>query len=251
MKLYHGTSLKNFIRILKDGEIRPRPKDDKGNWGHTYVSYEGFVYLTDTYPLYYAYQACKDNDKPVILEIEIDENCLYPDEDFVRLIVQKQHNVSMENADKIMKEYYIDVHSNKHLAIDSLERIGTACYYGFIPVEWITRVCVLWDKWVAYNHIDHVVSSVMGHAVLKNKYQPLLNYLFNAAPYHTYGGFNDFDNPILTDLAERARKHFKVLHLPFSIRKMQGFLKKKWMNTRPNQELLDEIKIGGEELDKE
>lgn len=246
MKLYHGTSLRNLIRILAEGHIRPRPKDDKGNWGHTYVSHEGLVYLTDTYPLFYAYQACKDNDKPVILEIEIDEGELYPDEDFIRLVMEKQYKVSIKDADRIMKVKRIDVQSNKHLALDSLEGIGTACYHGFIPVEWITRICILWDKWLVYNHIDHVVSSVMGHEVLKDRYQPLLKYLFDAEKYQTMQGFIEFRNPVMEEMAERARKHFAVLDSPFTIENLHEFQKKRWMTTEPNDELVKGFKFGGE-----
>jgi len=246
MKLYHGTSLKNLIRILTDGRIRPRPKDDKGNWGHTYVSHEGLIYLTDTYPLFYAFQACKDNDKPVILEIEIDEDELYPDEDFIREIVSKQFHVDIKDADKIMLEQEISVQSNPHLAMDSLERIGTVCYHGYIPVSWITRICVLWDKWIVYNNVDHVVSNMMAHTILRFKYKPLIKYLFNGEKYQTMDGFIGYDNPVMVEMAERVRKHFAVLDSPFRIENILEFQKKNWMNTNPNEKLIKEFKLGGE-----
>ena len=88
MLLYHGTSLKNLLKILSNGSITPRK--GKGNWSKGFISRKGFVYLTDTYPLYFAYTAAKGKDKPVILEIEVDESEIYPDEDFIR------YNISNE-----------------------------------------------------------------------------------------------------------------------------------------------------------
>lgn len=85
MILYHGTSTKHLPGIFRHG-LRGRGKDGVTNWEHTIESNPDTVYLTDTYPTYFALNASDPWDTPVIIEIDTsmidpDWGFLVPDED--------------------------------------------------------------------------------------------------------------------------------------------------------------------------
>lgn len=80
MILYHGTDSKNLESILAHGLL---PRKATGNivYKDKLASNEDFTYLTRWNPVAHAYSI--DENKPVILKVDVDEDDLYPDEDFL------------------------------------------------------------------------------------------------------------------------------------------------------------------------
>jgi len=81
--LYHGTSEKNADRILSVG-FKDRIGSKVKNWTGKIRSQQGFIYLTRAYPFFYAMNATKGKEMCAVIQVEVDESDLYPDEDFLR-----------------------------------------------------------------------------------------------------------------------------------------------------------------------
>lgn len=80
MILYHATNASNLPSILKDGLLPGDLVGEKRNYSEELVSADGFVYLSEL-PAFHAAR-CKE-ETVSILKVEVDEACLYPDEDFI------------------------------------------------------------------------------------------------------------------------------------------------------------------------
>lgn len=126
MILYHGTSLRRLEKIKKEG-LKPR-QEKKSNW-ETGIgkSRKDLVYLTNCYACYYASASCKNNDKPVVLKLDIDANKLqlFPDEEF------------LFRSSSICKE------TNKEKAIELYEEIDPTDLEQFINKK--TGECINWE----------------------------------------------------------------------------------------------------------
>lgn len=180
MKLYHGTSLKNLRKILKQKNISPRKKRDNGNWATTLKSNGEMVYLTNSYACYFALNTTYhladdeikegdydpsdyDDDKPVVLEIEVSKKNLYPDEDAMEQLSRHKGWIN-DHIKEFMTDYgegieymadrtqfFID---NYEIYKDcwklSLETLGTVCHKGAIHSNNITRVAYL------HPHVIHL-----------------------------------------------------------------------------------------------
>ena len=173
MKLYHGTSLKNLRKILSKKNISPRSKRDDGNWASTLKSNEEMVYLTNSYACYFALNTAYhladglieegeydpseyDDDKAVVLEIDVSPKNLYPDEDAMEQLSRhkgwindhiKEFMTDYNEGDQYMADrtqFFID---NYEIYKDcwklSLETLGTVCHKGPIHVNKINRVAYL------------------------------------------------------------------------------------------------------------
>jgi len=139
MKLYHGTSYQNMDRILKNGII-PRTNIN-GNW-EEHPSRDGHVYLTTSYPFYFAYVAAANKDAAISVVFEIDTdrldyNNFYPDEDFIYEVVKKEHP---EILHKDIKDNLEDYKYNWEV---SLRHLGNCSYEGKIPLTSISRYCIV------------------------------------------------------------------------------------------------------------
>jgi len=109
IELYHGTSVKNAKEILANG-FKDRIASGVKNWDKEFESMAGFVYLTRAYPFFYAMNAAEEEDETTaVLKVIVDEDDLYPDEDFLR-----SNNV--KDADNIAKY--------KQYGLLSLEKLG-------------------------------------------------------------------------------------------------------------------------------
>lgn len=93
--LYHGTSVKHLEAILRDG-LQPRKVHGNSNWAGKIASKKDFVYLTDAYPVYFAWAAAKADEDLAIIRVEVDEKQLYPDEDYIALCL-KTHDPFCKN----------------------------------------------------------------------------------------------------------------------------------------------------------
>ena len=112
MILYHGTSIKYADIIMKEG-FKTRGESGNDNWTHTISSQEDFIYLTVAYPFHFAYAAAEENDKSgSVIQVEVNEEDLFPDEDFVR------------QANKIDNNIPIDIRDYQQYGLLSLRALG-------------------------------------------------------------------------------------------------------------------------------
>ena len=186
--LYHGTSLKNFKKIMKQG-IQPRRKKPS-NWEDIGISRPDLVYLTNCYALYYASCAINSNykkNKQVILKIKIDPKKikLYMDEEFI------YHTLNFNHADnhQMAKDLYATINpKNLNPLIknaftiklpdwkDSLNYMGTVSCDA-IPIENIIGYCIL-DKLIfqdpSISPLNYkIMSGIYFNELKKLKYKKL------------------------------------------------------------------------------
>ena len=114
MILYHGTSKLNADKIIKNG-FRP---DKKYNW-HV-KSKKGFIYLSLAYAPFYAMSAKSKDNTGALIQVYVDEDRLYPDEDFIMHALGSP-TYTQEQLDEVDLEGY------KSLYKDSLKYLGNAC----------------------------------------------------------------------------------------------------------------------------
>ena len=147
MILYHGTSLSNAKKILKEG-LKPRGKK-KSNW-ETGIgkSRKDLVYLTNCYACYYASSSVKkESDKSVVLKLDIDpkELELYPDEEFLfrssgidKMLDDKEEAIKVyEHIDPKDVKLFKNVETGEPVSWkDSLEYMGTVAVKK-VPKEMI------------------------------------------------------------------------------------------------------------------
>lgn len=139
MLLYHGTSALNLDSILKKG-ILPRGRK-KGNW-EEFPSHKKLVYLTKAYPFYFAGCSLKKSEKALVLEIDtdlLDENNLFPDEDFIAQSSGDQFGkTSKIRQANILRQ----LDGLRHYWKLSLEKIGNCGHLGTILPKAIVRYCL-------------------------------------------------------------------------------------------------------------
>lgn len=79
-KLYHGTSLENLVSITSTGGILPQYQPGGGTLDTTNIgAFTGFVFLATTYSQ--ARDYCQKYDYGVVIEVDISEDALLPDDD--------------------------------------------------------------------------------------------------------------------------------------------------------------------------
>ncbi len=162
LTLYHGTDTDNLDNILTNG-IVPRGTS-KGNWVHADLySNNKLIYLTDTYAWYYSInQANEDNENCTVLQVEVDTDKLYCDED---LFMQASNEIKKKVFEEIVRleklkgnkikiywkkfrnwepkkqhQFYSDyILHFQHLWKDSLSNLGTVGHLGIIKPEQIKK----------------------------------------------------------------------------------------------------------------
>ena len=142
MILYHGTSAKYLDQILEQGIQPTETTNQNSNWD--VHSAPDRVYLTDTYPLYFAITAAMELDSDaVIIEVEVDESELVPDEDFLAQATRVTSNL-IDDTQYFRDNLYTTEfnYSLSELAEKSLEGLGTACIKCVKP-EHIIRYTVI------------------------------------------------------------------------------------------------------------
>lgn len=95
MILYHGTDSKNLESILKNG-LLPRKDTGQQVYKGALASNENFTYLTRWNPVAHAYSI--DENSPAILKVNVDEDELYPDEDFIERMLSWDNLVEKGEA---------------------------------------------------------------------------------------------------------------------------------------------------------
>ena len=85
--LYHGTDIETAKKISKSG-LKPTHDSKQSNWTEN-PSRTDSVYLTDTFAVKFGLIASECNDRLndfAIITVEVNEDDLYPDEDFLAQI---------------------------------------------------------------------------------------------------------------------------------------------------------------------
>ena len=139
MKLYHGTSVAFVAQTQRYG-IRPR-KDRASNWKEA-PSHPDMVYLTTTYPFYYATMS-RDEKVGVVFEIDasqLDQKRLHPDEDYLYHVLYKRDG---KEPTKVQHQRLCaDLDMFQHMWLKSLAMLGNCAYRGTVPRRAITRYCL-------------------------------------------------------------------------------------------------------------
>ena len=130
MILYHGTDSKNLDSILEKG-ILPRKYTGNIVYGGKFASNQDFVYLTRWNPVAHAYSI--DENSPVILKVDVDENDLYPDEDFLERIQFLQTGHSKDPKD-------IDITQFKEMWRKSYDLFGNVAIKQVPPDKIVSHV---------------------------------------------------------------------------------------------------------------
>lgn len=139
MKLYHGTTNHFHSQVLRHG-LKPRSKRSS-NWKKN-PSRSDMVYLTTTYPFYFATMS-RDEKIGVVYEIDtrhLDEDKLHPDEDFITHLANKRREKPLTEAQNRHVCKTLDVFQD--MWRKSLMMLGNCAYQGRIPPKAITRYCL-------------------------------------------------------------------------------------------------------------
>lgn len=145
MKLYHGTSEKAAQAILASGRIEPRGKR-RGNFAMTVMSSRRHVYLTDSYALYFAIMACRDDDNARLAVLEIDTDRLdidrlNADEDALEQTQRGTDSLPLHWTVHRRTRHYRDTLANTVYSWQaSLAAMGTCCHDGPIDVSAVSRI---------------------------------------------------------------------------------------------------------------
>jgi hypothetical protein len=175
MILYHGTDSKNLASILARGLL---PRKDTGNqvYHGDFASRDDFVYLTNYNPVAHAYSI--DENSPVIFQVDVREEDLYPDEDFL----ERAHYLT---TGELGVAAGIDISKYKHLWEESLKLFG----------------CVATRKVEA--------KDILGHVVLDGAHFEL------HCGLGAQGNTNKSKDPTRLTFAENASVYMRRLHLLF------------------------------------
>ena len=181
MKLYHGTTTKYLSRILKGG-IKPRGATGNSNW-EEFPSMDNRVYLSSTYPLYFAAAATDLDAKKAgmaVFEIEskgLDRDRLYPDEDFITQCITHNEGRPLK---EVQKEVIAKMEGYQHHWNDSLEKMGNVSYHGAIPASAITRYATVDHRIRASLTSDSLnpTITIINHAIKGRYYQDFVKWVF-------------------------------------------------------------------------
>ena len=125
MRLFHGTGEAAARRIMKEGIL---PRDDgPSNWEAE--SRKDLVYLTNAYAPYFADAARQPGERLAIIEVEVDEGELLPDEDFLEQASRRSGPCPLSEVQERTYWYRDLLERFAHHARDSLEHLGNACCY--------------------------------------------------------------------------------------------------------------------------
>jgi hypothetical protein len=176
MLLYHGTDAACLAKIEQEG-IKPRGRR-KGNWSHTVRACPQAVYLTDTYPCYFAGQ----HRIGAVFEVETDELSpfrLNADEDVLAQALKGKDGVP-EDLFEATRYFRRRLPTNQYNYEASLKAMGTCSYIGTIPPEAIKRVAVIdWPKQksLLWRARDAQIS-LMNYRFCADDYQCMTRWLF-------------------------------------------------------------------------
>lgn len=184
MKLYHGTSAAILPTILERGVI-PRG-ERKGNFSHSVESSPYAVYLTSTYPIFFAAWAASEDDshRGAIVEIETDllyEGCFNADEEPLEQAGRGKDGLPANwNIKRRTKHYRDRLLTTRWDWRSSLAAMGTCAYLAPIPVKAITRALVVDFKEHPRLHLAALdaSTSILNYLFCSNEHRRMTNWVF-------------------------------------------------------------------------
>ncbi len=146
--IFHGTDANNIEDILKNG-IRPWNEfREQTNWTEI-PTHKDMVYLSDVYALYYAEAATNETNDIALFEIDetkLDQQSIFPDEDFIAQVFLDAKNIGEEiplvfsACDSIIKiTELIEPRDYRPMTTACRLNYGNLAYNGTIPPSAITR----------------------------------------------------------------------------------------------------------------
>lgn len=176
MKLYHGTSLAAWLDIEAAGGILPRSETNGSGrkvW-HEHPSNPDMIYLTDCYGMYFAGAASNEHgssDAAVLIEVEVDIENLFPDEDFLEAATRSMEAIPVFGKDLATRtEYFRErLWEFPHLAEESLKNLGTVAHFGAIPLSSITRVTLFNPTPLTFVFDPSI--SMLNHSIMGGYYE--------------------------------------------------------------------------------
>ncbi len=177
MLLYHGTSATSLDHILREG-LRPRVQTKRATNFPKAPSHADMTYLTDVYAPYFAANASHDDDWAV-LEVEVDEADLLPDEDYLEQAFRRNSTVRGDMLQRTAL-YREMLHEYRRYALTSLQRLGTVAVEGGVPAARITRAVTFnWraNMAITLRACDPQIS-LLNHAICAQLYRGLTRWFF-------------------------------------------------------------------------
>jgi hypothetical protein len=153
MKLLHGTSSSNAAHIMKSGL---KPRRGVGNWykKHQFPTNKQFIFLTaakEAYEFHALRTALIHNSNCTVLEAEVEEENLYPDENLFAVLEQ-----AIIYDKEQLQQYQQKAIASKELWKDSLERAQAVAHRGPVEVDKLKVVSEYpIEKSIFYGFVQH------------------------------------------------------------------------------------------------
>ena len=195
LKLYHGTSSVHLDNILRSG-IRPR-YNKKSEW--KCASKDNMIYLTNAYPIHFAqHSALNNGGEPIIFEVEVDSDRLYPDEDFLEqasfYILQ---GLSMKQRTKYFRN---NLENYKNHYNDSIKFLGNCCHKGYINKKQIIRYVIPDKKSIAFSDPSITIEN---YRTMGDYYLHLIQIMFDKKEPQSYWEYKGYDKINFKDLENK------------------------------------------------
>lgn len=185
MKLFHGTSETAAQQVLNKG-LLPRIVHKNSNWKRAVQSNSKMVYLTDTYPLFFASHATKAGERMVVIEIDtadLDPLKFYADEDVLEQINRKRDGLDPAWSIRKRAAYYRKTMVDYQGMERSLLAMGTCAYQGHVPVTAITRMAFIdVEKMLPLVMMANDASiSIFNYRFCRHQYQMMTQWVFGGS----------------------------------------------------------------------
>jgi hypothetical protein len=180
MILYHGTSERHVERILKEG-LRSRKYTKMRSNFDKHPSHTEMVYLSNCYAPYFAANASKDG-RWAIIEVNVDEENLLPDEDFMEQASRGTHRIQTLSLEERTAEFKEDLQAYAEHALDSLKHLGTVAHDGMIRDTEIERIALFdhsKNMYMAMMALDPTIS-LLNHKILGKHYENVTRWFFES-----------------------------------------------------------------------
>lgn len=202
MKLYHGTSDKRLLEVMEKG-LQPRGAKD-GRWD--IPGRPDCIYLTDAYGFFYASNAVEDGGNMVIFEVDVDCNCLLPDEDYIEQAHRHTYG-EQEDYNMVATTFAIrdELESYQEYWSASLLGLGNVAHLGPIYSTQIRRYAVIED--LAFSMAFDPTICLANYAIMGAYYRNSMKWLFDPDCEMEEAEFIGDRNEFIREL---PRTHIKI-----------------------------------------